>query len=277
MIQWYPGHMAKAKKEIISNLKLVDVVHEIVDARIPRSSRNPDFDEITKRKKKIMLLNKEDLADERITDLWIKHFKEKGIEAVKVNAITGKGFKELEEKTKEVCKDILEAKVKKGLTPRLRGMILGIPNVGKSTFINTLIGRKKAKTGDKPGVTKSLHWIRTPYLDLLDTPGVLWPKFEDKTTGFMLAITGAIKDEILEMEEVALFLVSILKNRYPDYLINRYKLDKIWEEEIKIIEDIGKKRGCLVSGGEVDFVKASTVLLEDFRKGNLGRISLEEP
>jgi len=277
MIQWYPGHMAKAKKEIISNLKLVDVVYEIVDARIPKSSRNPDFDEITKGKKKIILLNKEDLADERITDLWIKHFKESGIEAVKINAITGKGFKELEEKTKEVCKDILKSKVKKGLTPRLRGMILGIPNVGKSTFINTLIGRKKAKTGDKPGVTKSLHWIRTPYLDLLDTPGVLWPKVEDKTTGFMLAITGAIKDEILEMEEVAFFLVSILKNRYPDYLINRYKLDKIWEEEIKIIEDIGRKRGCLISGGEVDFVKASTVLLEDFRKGNLGRISLEEP
>ncbi|MGB9779279.1 MAG: ribosome biogenesis GTPase YlqF [Caldanaerobacter sp.] len=277
MINWYPGHMAKAKKEITNNLKLVDVVYEIVDARIPKSSRNPDFDEIIGEKKRIILLNKEDLADENITEKWIEHYKKSGIEAVKINSITGRGFKELEKKTKEVCKEILEKKVQKGLTPRLRGMILGIPNVGKSTFINTLIGEKKAKTGNKPGVTKNLHWIRTQYIDLLDTPGILWPKFEDKTTGLMLAITGAIKDEILDVEEVALYLVFILKNRYPDHLINRYKLDKIWEEEIKIIEEIGKKRGCFVSGGKVDFMKASFLLLEDFRRGNLGRISLEEP
>lgn len=277
MIQWYPGHMAKSKKEIVSNLKLVDVVYEIVDARIPKSSRNPDIDDIVKNKKRIILLNKADLADDVITDLWIEYFKEKEIKAVKVNSITGFGLKEINEATQRVCQEILEKKKQKGMIPRLRGMIVGIPNVGKSTFINKLIGSKRAKTGDKPGVTRTLHWIRTPYFDILDTPGILWPKFDDKKVGIMLAITGAIKDEILNIEEIALNLVAILKKYYPNYLMSRYKIDKIVDEDFELLKEIGKKRGCLIAGGEVDTLKTSHILLEDFRKGKLGKISLERP
>ncbi|SHE58724.1 Ras superfamily GTP-binding protein YlqF [Thermoanaerobacter uzonensis DSM 18761] len=277
MIQWYPGHMAKSKKEIVSNIKLVDVVYEIVDARIPKSSRNPDIDDIVKNKKRIILLNKADLADDIITDLWIEYFKEREIEAVKVNSITGFGLKEINEVTNKVCQDILKKKKQKGMIPRLRGIIVGVPNVGKSTFINKLIGNKRAKTGDKPGVTKALHWIKTPYFDLLDTPGILWPKFDDKKVGIMLAITGAIKDEVLDIEEIALNLVAILKKYYPNYLMSRYKIDKIVDKDFELLKEIGKKRGCLLAGGEVDTLKTSHILLEDFRKGKLGRISLERP
>ncbi|HHW56529.1 MAG TPA: ribosome biogenesis GTPase YlqF [Clostridia bacterium] len=277
MIQWYPGHMAKSKKEISYNLKLVDVVYELVDARIPKSSRNPDIDDIIKNRKRLILLNKADLADDVITDLWIEYFRKEGIEAVKVNSIMGFGFQEIKEATNKVCQDILDKKKQKGMIPRLRGMIVGIPNVGKSTFINKLIGGKRAKTGDKPGVTRALHWIKTPYFDLLDTPGILWPKFEDKKVGIMLAITGAIKDEILDIEEIALNLISILKNYYPNYLLSRYKIGKIIDEDFELLKEIGKKRGCLVAGGEVDTLKTSHILLEDFRSGKLGRISLERP
>lgn len=277
MIQWYPGHMAKSKKEISYNLKLVDVVYELVDARIPKSSRNPDIDDIIKNRKRLILLNKADLADDVITDLWIEYFRKEGIEVVKVNSIMGFGFQEIKEATNKVCQDILDKKKQKGMIPRLRGMIVGIPNVGKSTFINKLIGGKRAKTGDKPGVTRALHWIKTPYFDLLDTPGILWPKFEDKKVGIMLAITGAIKDEILDIEEIALNLISILKNYYPNYLLSRYKIGKIIDEDFELLKEIGKKRGCLVAGGEVDTLKTSHILLEDFRSGKLGRISLERP
>ncbi|AIS52543.1 ribosome biogenesis GTPase A [Thermoanaerobacter kivui] len=277
MIQWYPGHMAKSKKEIISNLKLVDVLYEVVDARIPVSSRNPDIDDIAKNKKRLILLNKADLADDEVTSLWIQYFKQKGIAAVKINSITGMGIKEIMDTTKQVCKEILDKKQQKGMMPRLRVMIVGVPNVGKSTLINKLIGSKRAKTGDKPGVTRALHWIKTPNFDLLDTPGILWPKFDDEKVGVMLALTGAIKDEILDIEELAIQLIEILKKYYANYLMSRYKIDKIIEDNFEILKEIGRKRSCLISGGEVDTLKASQILIEEFRSGKLGRISLERP
>lgn len=277
MIQWYPGHMAKTKRTIISNLKLVDIVYEIIDARIPYSSRNPIIDEILGTKKRLLLLNKSDLSDNKINDSWILHFRNKGIQSVKIDASSGIGLKETINKTYEICYDIIDKKKNKGMIPRLRTMILGIPNVGKSTLINKLVGNKRAKTGNKPGVTKSGQWIKTPYFDLMDTPGILWPKFEDEHVGIMLALTGAIKDEILNIEEISIKLIEILKANYQEYLKKRYKIDEILDDDFELLKEIGRKRGCLISGGDVDILKTSGILIDDFRSGRIGKISLERP
>ncbi|MGB9679008.1 MAG: ribosome biogenesis GTPase YlqF [Thermoanaerobacteraceae bacterium] len=277
MIQWYPGHMAKTKKTIISNLKLIDIVYEVVDARIPLSSRNPIIDEIIGNKKRILILNKSDLSDNIVNDLWIIYFKKMGIETSKINALSGLGISDLVQKTNKICSEIIKNKKSKGMIPRLRVMILGIPNVGKSALINRLSGGKKAQTGDKPGITRKEQWIKTQYFDLLDTPGILWPKFEDPMVGLMLALTGAIKDDILDIEELSFHLVGILKNKYKNILKTRYKIENTDKDNYEILKDIGKNRGCLLPGGDIDVNKAAKLLITDFRSGRMGNISLERP
>ncbi|MDI6604696.1 MAG: ribosome biogenesis GTPase YlqF [Thermoanaerobacteraceae bacterium] len=277
MIQWYPGHMAKTKHLIEENLKLVDIVYEILDARIPYSSKNPIIDELILSKKRLILLNKADLSDKNVNNSWISYYKKNGIECISINSLKGDGLKSINDKTYKICEDIIKKKRSKGITPRLRVMILGIPNVGKSTFINKLSGTGNAKTGNVPGVTKSKQWIKTQYFDLLDTPGILWPKFEDENVALMLAITGAIKDELLNIEEISIKLLSILKIYYPRYLLKRYKIINIDLPEYELLKNIGEKRGCLVAGGEIDILRAAKILIDDFRSGKLGNISLERP
>ncbi|QSZ26630.1 ribosome biogenesis GTPase YlqF [Aceticella autotrophica] len=277
MIQWYPGHMAKTKRLIEENLKLVDIVYEILDARIPYSSKNPIIDELILSKKRLVLLNKADLSDKNVNNSWISYYKKNGIECISINSLKGDGLKSINDKTYKICEDIIKKKRSKGITPRLRVMILGIPNVGKSTLINKLSGAGNAKTGNIPGVTKSKQWIKTQYFDLLDTPGILWPKFEDENVALMLAITGAIKDELLNIEEISIKLLSILKIYYPQYLLKRYNIINIDLPEYELLKNIGEKRGCLVAGGEIDVLRAAKTLIDDFRSGKLGNISLERP
>lgn len=283
-IQWFPGHMTKARRQIEDKLKLIDIAIELLDARIPLSSRNPMIDTILKHKPRLVLLNKSDLADPNVTAEWVEYFKEKGLDALPIDAVTGTGVREINPRCKTLMAHKIEAQIRKGMKPRAtRALIVGIPNVGKSTLINKLAGRKIAATGDKPGVTKGQQWIKTGGdLELLDTPGILWPKFEDQTVGMRLAATGAIKEEILHPEEVAFFTIRALAQAYPKALSERYELDipedvSEPDEVVKLMEAVGRKRGCVISGGRVDLVKASLAFLRELRAGKLGRISLERP
>ncbi|HJC73909.1 MAG TPA: ribosome biogenesis GTPase YlqF [Candidatus Mediterraneibacter faecavium] len=276
--QWYPGHMTKARRMMQENIKLIDLIIELVDARIPLSSRNPDIDELGKGKARLILLNKADLAEERLNDEWVAYFKGKGYSAVKVNSKKGGGIKSIQSVIQEACKEKTERDRKRGILNRpVRAMVVGIPNVGKSTFINALAGKACAKTGNKPGVTKGKQWIRlNKSVELLDTPGILWPKFEDQEVGLKLAFIGSIKDEILQTEELAAELVKFLKESYPGMLEDKYSIPEV-QDAYECLADIAKSRHCLVSGSEFDTEKAASILLDDFRGGRLGRITLEKP
>lgn len=276
--QWYPGHMTKAKRMMQENMKLIDLVIELVDARVPVSSRNPDLDELGKNKARLILLNKSDLAEERMNDVWAAYFKEKGYSVVKLNAKKGGGIKSIQGVIQEACKEKIERDRKRGILNRpVRAMVVGIPNVGKSTFINALAGKACAKTGNKPGVTKGKQWIRlNKNVELLDTPGILWPKFEDQTVGLRLAWIGSIKDEILNTEELAAELTGFLVNSYPDVLKEKYEIQES-ADGFENLRGIAESRHCLVKGNELDTEKAAKLLLDDFRNGRLGRITLETP
>lgn len=276
--QWYPGHMTKAKRMMQENIKLIDLIIELVDARIPMSSRNPDIDELGKGKSRIILLNKSDLADAGLNQEWESFFKEKGYFVQQLNAKTGAGIKNIQALVQESCKEKIERDRKRGIINRpVRAMVVGIPNVGKSTFINSFAGKACAKTGNKPGVTKGKQWIRlNKNLELLDTPGILWPKFEDQKIGERLALIGSINDEILHVDELAVALIRNLKNSYLDLLEKRYDIT-IDEDAYDTLKRIAIARKCLQKGELPDVDRASSMLLEDFRSGKLGRITLESP
>ena len=276
--QWYPGHMTKAKRMMQENIKLIDLIIELVDARIPMSSRNPDIDELGKGKARIILLNKSDLADARLNQEWENFFKEKGYFVQPLNAKTGAGIKNIQALVQESCKEKIERDRKRGIINRpVRAMVVGIPNVGKSTFINSFAGKACAKTGNKPGVTKGKQWIRlNKNLELLDTPGILWPKFEDQKIGERLALIGSINDEILHVDELAVALIRNLKNSYLDLLEKRYDIT-IDEDAYDTLKKVAIARKCLQKGELPDVDRASSMLLEDFRSGKLGRITLEHP
>ena len=276
--QWYPGHMTKARRMMQENIKLIDLIIELVDARVPLSSRNPDIDELGKNKARLILLNKSDLAEERINDEWIDYFKVRGYSAVKVNSKKGGGMNQIRSAIQEACKEKTERDRKRGILNRpVRAMVVGIPNVGKSTFINSLAGKACAKTGNKPGVTKGKQWIRlNKNVELLDTPGILWPKFEDQAVGLRLALIGSIKEEILNTTEMAMEFIGFLKKSYPGVLAERYSVDES-KENLEILEEIARIRGCLMKGNQTDIDKAGRLLLEDFRSLRLGKLSLEVP
>lgn len=278
-INWYPGHMKKTKELIKEHLKLVDVVIELLDARIPISSRNPQIDEVVEGKPRVIVMNKSDLSDSKLTNQWIRFFKEQGIEAIPVNSLNGEGLEKLVEAVQAAAKEKIDKLVQKGMRPRpVRAMIVGIPNVGKSSIINRLTGKKSAKTGDRPGVTKGKQWVRLKGdIELLDTPGILWPKFEDQEVGFKLAFTGAIKDEVLDIDTVALRLTEYLGNTYPDMLKGRYKLADLDAEPLKNLDNIAMKRGCIFSGGRIDYSRVANIILDEFRSGKIGFITLEKP
>ncbi len=274
--QWYPGHMTKAKRMMQEDIKLIDLVIELVDARIPMSSRNPDIDELGKNKARLVLLNKSDLAEEKKNDAWVEYFKEKGYSVVKVNSKKGGGIKSIQGVIQEACKEKMERDRKRGILNRpVRAMVVGIPNVGKSTFINALAGKACAKTGNKPGVTKGKQWIRlNKNVELLDTPGILWPKFEDQTVGLRLALIGSIKDEILNIEELAIELIKFMKINYRGVLSEKYDIMES-EDSYQCLADIATSRHCLLRGNELDIEKAAILLMDDFRNGRMGRITLE--
>lgn len=276
--QWYPGHMTKAKRMMQENMKLIDLVIELVDARIPLASRNPDIDELAKNKARLILLNKADLAEDKWNDAWAEYFKEKGFSVVKVNSKKGGGIKSIQGVIQEACKAKIERDRKRGILNRpVRAMVVGIPNVGKSTFINALAGKACAKTGNKPGVTKGKQWIRlNKQVELLDTPGILWPKFEDQRVGLRLALIGSIKDEILNSEELAAELVTFLNEHYAGVLEEKYQVSSE-TDSYAMLRNIAESRHCLVRGNELDTEKAATLLLDDFRNGRLGRMTLETP
>lgn len=275
--QWYPGHMTKAKRQMQEDIKLVDLVIELVDARIPFSSRNPDIDELGKNKARLILLNKADLADERANEAWMNYFKGKGYYAVRLDARNKGSMKEVQAVLSEACREKTERDRKRGILNRpVRAMVVGIPNVGKSTFINTFAGRACAKTGNKPGVTKGKQWIRlNKNVELLDTPGILWPKFEDQTVGLRLALIGSIKDEILNIDELSLELIRYLLGTYPKLLSERYDVTE--QEPVKALEEITRNRNCIKKGNEPDYAKAAALVLDEFRTGKIGRITLEMP
>jgi len=270
--------MTKAKRMMQENIKLVDLVIELVDARVPLSSRNPDIDELGKNKARMILLNKCDLADERANEAWSQYFKEKGLLAVKVNSRTGAGVKSINAVVQEACREKIERDRKRGILNRpVRAMVVGIPNVGKSTFINSFAGRACAKTGNKPGVTKGAQWVRlNKQVELLDTPGILWPRFEDPEVGVRLAMIGSVKDEVLNTEELVLALLKYLHENYEGILAERYHIEES-EDAASMLSRIAESRGCLIRGGELDLGKAVGILLDEFRSGKLGRISLELP
>ncbi len=276
--QWYPGHMTKARRMMQENIKLIDLIIELVDARIPLSSRNPDIDELGKNKARLILLNKADLAEETRSDEWVDFFQRQGYSAVKVNSKKGGGIKSIQSVIQEACREKTERDRKRGILNRpVRAMVVGIPNVGKSTFINALAGKACAKTGNKPGVTKGKQWIRlNKNVELLDTPGILWPKFEDQAVGLKLAFIGSIKDEILQTEELAAELVKFLNSNYPGTLEEQYGIAGT-EDAYECLREIAESRHCLVRGSGLDTEKAASILLDDFRSGRLGRITLERP
>ncbi len=278
-IQWFPGHMAKTRKQISEDLKLVDIIYELTDARVPESGRNPEIDVIAQNKPRILILNKCDMADENANNKWIEYYKNKGITAVLVCATSGFGINKLNALTTEILSEKIKAKAAKGIVgDSIKAMIVGIPNVGKSSLINKLSGRAGTKTGDRPGVTKGKQWITLKNgTMLLDTPGILWPKFEDAVIGQKLAFTGAIKDEIIDIEELALYFIEFMKANYPENLKERYKIIDLEKESVDIMFDIGKKRGCVISGGDIDYTRASKLIMDDFRSCNLGKITLELP
>ncbi|MFS0839377.1 ribosome biogenesis GTPase YlqF [Paenibacillus sp. 1P03SA] len=284
-IQWFPGHMTRARRQIEDKLKLIDVAIELLDARIPMSSRNPMVDDILKGKPRLVLLNKSDLADPAITADWVKYFMDQGLKALPIDANTGTGVKEILPRCKELMSAKIETQIRKGINPRaIRGLIVGIPNVGKSTLINQLAGRKIANTGDKPGVTKGQQWIKFGTdMDLLDTPGILWPKFDDQNVGMKLAATGAIKEEILHLDDIAFHTIRYMAEYYGERLQERYGIKELPadsenpNEVIEVMEAIGRKRGAIISGGRVDLEKTSLLFLRELRSGKLGRVSLEVP
>lgn len=276
--QWYPGHMTKAKRMMQENIKLIDLVIELVDARIPISSRNPEIDELGKNKARLILLNKSDLAEDKWNDAWAEYFKEKGYSVMKVNSRKSGGVKSIQGVIQEACKEKTERDRKRGILNRsIRAMVVGIPNVGKSTFINALAGKACTKTGNKPGVTKGKQWIRlNKNVELLDTPGILWPKFEDQTVGLRLAFIGSIKDEILNTEELSMELIGFLNKNYPGTLKEKYQIEEA-ADTYGCLREVAVSRHCLVRGNELDTEKAAKLLLDDFRNGRLGKITLEFP
>jgi len=278
-IQWFPGHMAKARRQVQGVLKLVDVAIELLDARIPVSSGNPMINQILEKKPRLVILNKSDLADPALTKQWLKVLERPWVKAVAVDTIKGEGLKEVPRAAAALAAEQMAKLAARGRRPRaIRCMVLGIPNVGKSSFINRLVGRKAAKTGDLPGVTKGQQWIRTEgSLELLDTPGILWPKFEDPEVGYKLAVTGAIKEQVFDVYEVALKLLRWLAEHNPDKVKERYKLPELSQDIPKLLSDIGARRGMLVSGGVVDEQKAAQLILKEFREGTLGRYTLDVP
>lgn len=278
-INWYPGHMKKTKKLLREQLKLVDIVYELLDARIPLSSKNPDLDQIVGDKPKIIILNKIDLADPQISSAWVEYFKRRQIAAIPVNAITGDGIRQVMEEGKKVTEVKIDTLVKKGRRPRsIRIMVVGIPNVGKSSFINKLARKKATQTGDKPGVTKGKQWIRLKgNMDLLDTPGMLWPKIEDSAVALNLAFTGAIKDGIIDTETLAYKLLEILWADHKGKIIKRYKAENEYGTIIELMDRIAKNRGCILKGKKIDYFRISNIILDEFRSAKIGRISLEYP
>lgn len=278
-IVWFPGHMAKTRREIKENLKLVDAVIEMRDARIVKSSANPEIETICKDKPRIILLNKCDLSEVKVTNLWINKLSNETTRVIPVNSLNGEGLKRIKPLLEELLKEKHDRYRLKGVVNiSIRVMVVGIPNVGKSSFINRLAKNNIAKTGDRPGVTKNKQWIKTSIgIELMDTPGVLWPKFEDPETGFNLAFTGAIKDEIMDTEELALKLIEKLQVYYPQSLKERYKLTEISEDAQENFDNIGRKRGAIISGGGIDSDRVATLLLDEFRGAKLGPISLERP
>lgn len=278
-INWYPGHMVKTKRQMIDSLKLVDAVIEIRDARIPKSSKNPDIEFICKDKPRIILLNKSDLSDDNVNKSWIKLLSKSDTLALSVNCQTGLGLNKIKPSLELLLKEKLERQKNKGiLNVTIRAMVVGIPNVGKSTFINKMAQNAIAKTGDKPGVTKAKQWIKTKQgIELLDTPGVLWPKLDSEETQLNLAFTGAIKDEILDIEELALKLVGNLTRNYKELLKTRYKAEDLGDDPMENMEKIARKRGCLLPGNNIDYNRMAVILLDEFRGGKIGKISLEKP
>lgn len=276
--QWYPGHMTKARRMMQENMKLIDLVIELLDARIPVSSRNPDIDELGQNKSRMVLLNKSDLADPAGNKQWIEYFKRQGAHVLEINSKTGAGIKEIQGMVQVACKDKLERDRKRGIVNRpVRAMVVGIPNVGKSTFINSFAGKACTRTGNKPGVTKGKQWIRlNRNLELLDTPGILWPKFEDQQVGMHLAFIGSMNDEIIIMEELACDLLNCLGTLYPEAVSARYGVGHK-DSSAEMLEEIARVRGCILKGERPDLKKAASVLLEDFRSGRLGRITIECP
>ncbi|OUO75632.1 ribosome biogenesis GTPase YlqF [Blautia sp. An249] len=276
-VQWYPGHMTKARRMMQEDMKLIDLVIELVDARVPLSSRNPDIDELGKNKARLILLNKSDLSDDAANEKWARYFQEKGFFVAKINSKSGAGVKSLQGIILEACKEKIERDRRRGIKNRpIRAMVVGIPNVGKSTFINTFAGRACAKTGNKPGVTKGKQWIRlNKNVELLDTPGILWPKFEDQAVGVRLAFIGSIKDDILNIDELSLLLIENLCTRYPGALTERYGISEEGKP-VAVLEAVAESRNCILKGQELDYSKAAGILLDDFRSGKLGRITLED-
>ena len=276
--QWYPGHMTKAKRQMQEDIKLIDLVIELVDARIPLSSRNPDIDELGKHKSRLIIMNKSDLSDETLNMAWAAYFKKLGYFVVQLDSRSKASAKSVNNVVREACKEKIERDRRRGIKNRpVRAMVVGIPNVGKSTFINSYAGKACAKTGNKPGVTKGKQWIRlNKNVELLDTPGILWPKFEDQVVGLRLALIGSMNDEILNKDELALELIKILTKSYPGVLNERYEVDES-VEPTQILIQIAQNRKCISKGNEPDYSKAAALLIEEFRSGKLGRITLEQP
>lgn len=278
-INWYPGHMKKTKEMVQNNLKLVDVVIELLDARIPLSSKNPQIDELAQNKPRVVVLNKSDLSDKVKLNKWISYYQSKGIKAIPVDTLKGSGVNKIVEECKNVTKEKMDALKEKGRKERaIRVMIVGVPNVGKSSLINKLTGRKSTQTGDRPGVTKGKQWVRLKgNLELLDTPGILWPKFEDQNIALNLAFTRAIKDEILDIDTLGLKFIEKMSEIEPEKLKARYKLDSIGEEPLETMEMIGRKRGFILGKNELDYTRIAKTVLNEFREGKLGQITLETP
>lgn len=276
--QWYPGHMTKARRMMQEDIKLIDLIIELVDARIPLSSRNPDIDDLGKNKARLILLNKSDMADDRYNEEWKDYFQSRGFLVLKVNSQRGTGLKAVNGAVLEACREKIERDRRRGIKNRpVRAMVVGIPNVGKSTFINSFAGRACTKTGNKPGVTKGKQWIRlNKSVELLDTPGILWPKFEDQSVGLKLAMIGSIKDEILNMDELSLELLAAIRAHYPGLIGERFEIDEDGTN-VELLERIGQKRQCLLKGGQIDYTKTAKLVLDEFRSGKIGRITLEYP
>ena len=276
--QWYPGHMTKAVRMMQEDIKLIDLVVELLDARVPIASRNPDIDKLAAGKFRLVILNKTDLADPAANTRWQQYFEEQGLLCAQVNAQRGTGIRQIGPLFEKACEEKIARDRKRGIVNRpIRVMVCGIPNVGKSTFINSFAGKAAAKTGNKPGVTKGKQWIRLGRnVELLDTPGILWPKFEDQTVGIHLALIGSIKDELIEEQELAVYLIEYLSDRYPDVLTQRYGIEPSGDA-LETLGMIARERGCIRREGELDLSRAGVLLIDDFRKAKLGKISLEFP
>lgn len=276
-IQWFPGHMAKARREVTEKLKLVDIIFELIDARLPLSSRNPMIDEVIGQKTRLLILNKADMADDFETKKWIRYFEDHGHRAVAINSFEGRGLQQVTNAAKELLAEKWERMRSRGIKPRaIRAMIVGIPNVGKSTLINRLAKKNLAKTGNTPGITKAQQWIKVEKeLELLDTPGILWPKFEDQSVGYKLALTGAIKDTIINMEDLAVYGLHFLAENYPKRMEDRYKITEVDEELVKTFDHIGKLRRAFSGGGEIDYEKVAELIVRDIRGQHLGKLTFD--